>query len=314
MSPGHLDADVDAYRQAGAADTPPPLIASDPLAGELSPIEQLVRVLGLAVNLSDEQDNIDGLADHAERDILTGEAAAAFEAQDEGAAAQMAQQIPQLAAGIAGSLASVLSGAMQQFGQLPQQLTQGAQQAIQAGMGAAQQAGGRYAGLENSADDLLDPLDAFDPLEEEFAAEGTDVGGPPGAGELGGAHGGANAEGGGTPAAPLAPAAPPSAGTFLSATRSVPASPAPGSGHTPAMGGGMTGVPMVPPSAMNGGGADKDSKSDTKRVSVPAVRNGAPVQGRITTPLIEPATVKAARGKPVATRRVVVARDGNPPD
>ena len=310
---GHLDADVDAYRLAGAANTPPPVVTSDPLAGELSPIEQLVRVLGLAANLSDEQDNVDGMADHEERDILTSEAAAAFDAQDGDAAAQIAQQIPQLAAGIAGSLAGALSGAMQQVGQLPQQLTQGAQQPIQAGMGAVQ-AGGGYAAFENAADESLDPLEAFGPLEEDFAAGGADIVDLPGSAELGGAHGSASAGGGGTPAVPLAPALPPSVGTFLSAARSVPASPPPASGPTPVMGGGMAGVPMVPPTAMNGSGSDKDSASATKRVSVPAVRNGAPVQGRITTPPIEPATVNTARGKPVATRRVVVTRDGNPPD
>lgn len=71
-------------------------------------------------------------------------------------------------------------------------------------------------------------------------------------------------------------------------------------------------MPMVPPGAMNGAAvADKDTKTDTKRVSVPAVRNGAPVQGRIATPPAAPATAKAP-GKPVATRRVIVARDGVP--
>ena len=64
---------------------------------------------------------------------------------------------------------------------------------------------------------------------------------------------------------------------------------------------------MVPPGAMAGSaGSEKDPKADTKRVSVPPVRNGAPVQGRLTTPPSLPAVTKKVDGKPVATRRIVV--------
>ena len=64
---------------------------------------------------------------------------------------------------------------------------------------------------------------------------------------------------------------------------------------------------------MNGASAaDKDAKADTKRVSVPPVRNGAPVQGRITTAPPLPNVTKLVAGKPVATRRVVAP--GSPPD
>ena len=63
---------------------------------------------------------------------------------------------------------------------------------------------------------------------------------------------------------------------------------------------------MVPPGAMHGAaGTDKDAKADTKRVSVPPVKNGAPVQGRITTPPPLPNVTKLVAGKPVATRRIV---------
>lgn len=331
MSPGRLDADVDGYRQAGAANTPPPVVPSDPLAAGLTPIEQLVRVLGLAANLGDEQDNLDNVADHAERDLLTGEAATAFEAQDEAAAAelqsaagqdpsaQMAQQIPQLAAGMAGSLAGALGSAMQQFGQIPQQLSQGAQQAVQAGMGMLQQSGAGYAGLEGA--DPADAVDTLDPMTEDLAAEvgdldafGSDLAGS-GAfgGGSGGAATGAGVGGGAVPAVPLGPAAPPSAGTFLSSARSAAATTHSAPGPTPMAGGGMAGVPMVPPAAMNGaGGADKDGKTETKRISVPPVRNGAAVQGRITTPAADLGAARTVRGKPVATRRIMVSRDHDP--
>ena len=327
MSPGRLDADVDGYRQAGAANTPPPAIPSDPLAGGLTPIEQLVRVLGLAANLGDEQDNLDNVTDHAERDLLTGEAATAFEAQDRDAtaelrgaagqdpSAQLAQQIPQLAAGMAGSLAGALGSAMQQFGQIPQQMAQGAQQAVQTGMGMLQ-SGSSYTGLEGAADPL-DSLDTLDPMTEDLADFDAVDGDLAGSGSFGGGSGGSapgtGAGGGAAPAVPLGPAAPPSAGTFLSSTRSAAAAPHAAPGPTPTAGGGMAGGPMVPPAAMNGaGGADKDGKTETKRISVPPVRNGAPVQGRITTPAADLAVARTVRGKPVATRRIMVPRDHDP--
>ena len=68
-------------------------------------------------------------------------------------------------------------------------------------------------------------------------------------------------------------------------------------------------MPMVPPGALAGSaGADKDTKADTRRVSVPTVRNGAPVQGRLTTPPLLPPAVKKEDGAPVVTRRVIVPR------
>jgi hypothetical protein len=68
----------------------------------------------------------------------------------------------------------------------------------------------------------------------------------------------------------------------------------------------MAGVPMVPPGAMQGGATgDRDTKSDTKRVSVPPVPNGSPVQGRLTAPQITPAVTTTIDGKPVATKRII---------
>jgi hypothetical protein len=71
----------------------------------------------------------------------------------------------------------------------------------------------------------------------------------------------------------------------------------------------MSGMPMAPPGALAGsGGTDKDAKAETRRVSVPPVRNGAPVQGRITPPPTLPPVTKKEDGAPVVTRRVVMPR------
>lgn len=69
------------------------------------------------------------------------------------------------------------------------------------------------------------------------------------------------------------------------------------------MGGGM---PMMPPGAMGGAGAQGgDSKTETKRVVTPSVKNGAPVQGRIVAPPTAAEVVKRVQGKPVASRRIL---------
>ncbi len=303
MSPGHLDADIGRYRQAAAANTPPPQVTSDPLVDGLTPIEQLLRVLVLAANLGDEQDNTDSADEHGLRDAKTTEAAEGFAAQDKDSSAQLAQQIPQLASGIAGSLA----GAMQPITQIPQQLAQGAQQAMQAGLGLLQQAGGSSAALGDAG---LEDL-AAEPLMEDFAAEAGGLGDLAGGG--GGLDGVGGAGGGAAPGAALGPPVPPSAGTFASSVRSAPVPPSAAPGHTGTPGGAMAGVPMVPPGAMNGAAAaDKDAKTDTKRVSVPPVRNGAAVQGRIAAPPADTAPTTKGPGRPVTTRRVIVSRDRAP--
>jgi hypothetical protein len=72
---------------------------------------------------------------------------------------------------------------------------------------------------------------------------------------------------------------------------------------------------MMPPGGMagaGGGAQGKDDKAETKRVSVPSVKNGAPVQGRISTPPpAAPTVTKNVDGKPVQTRRIVVPSDRN---
>ena len=70
---------------------------------------------------------------------------------------------------------------------------------------------------------------------------------------------------------------------------------------------------MMPPAAMHGGPAAGNDKTDTKRVVAPSVKNGAPVQGRITTPPTAPEVIKRVEGKPVAARRIL-APDPKPDD
>jgi hypothetical protein len=196
-----------------------------------------------------------------------------------------------------------MGGALQPLAQIPQQVAQGAQQAMQAGMGMMQQAGGSAAQLDTTSLDGL-PLD-------EYGLEMSDLGAAGGGGDAG--LGGGGGIDGTAPTAMLGPPPVPSPGTSPSSARVMapppPVIPAPPSTPT----GGMSGMPMVPPGAMHGAaGSEKDAKTDTKRVSVPTVKNGAPVQGRITAPPpAPPQVVKKVDGKPVATKRIIVP--GNTP-
>lgn len=340
MSGGRLSANVEQYHQAAAMNTPPPQISSDSLVSGVTPTEQLLRILGLAANLGDERDNATSAEQHAERDARTREAAETFAAQDEEAAtelgsidgepyeggagpaalqdqgAAMAQQLPQLASGFAGALAGAVGGALQPLAQLPQQ-------ALQTGMGLLQQAG---AGTDGSA--LSEDFAPEAPLAEDFDAGSAELGGlgtgddgdDIGTGGLGAGNGGALGSLAGTaPTAYLGPPPVPSAGTTPSAapvSPPPPATAAPATAHGTA---GMAGMPMVPPGAMTGpSAADRDVKPDTKRVSVPPVRNGAPVQGRLTVPPAAPPVVRKIEGTPVVTRRIVAqanteAADGSTP-
>jgi hypothetical protein len=147
---------------------------------------------------------------------------------------------------------------------------------------------------------------------DDFGADlGADFGADPGGdfgADLGGGGGGFGGGGfGGTaPTALLGPPPIPSASTAPAAAPAIPM-PAPSTpGTAPSAAGGMAGVPMVPPGAMQGGATgDRDTKSDTKRVSVPPVPNGSPVQGRLTAPQITPAVTTMIDGKPVATKRII---------
>jgi len=332
MTGGQLNANVDQYLQAAAMNVPPPRIVSDPLVTGVTPIEQLLRVLGLAANLSDPQDNAESAEEHAKRDAQVTDAAEKFATQDEEAAQElnsvawqadpvaqqpgadqataMVQQLPQAVSSIAGAVSGALGGALQPLAQIPQQIAQGAQQAMQAGMGFFQQAAapGEDASLASV------PIDDFGSTPRDLSAlggdGGADFGDLGGGGNLGGGAGGGL--GGGlmgvtAPTSLLGPPPVPSASTAPSSAPIAqitlpPPPPVTAPGST-----GMAGMPMVPPGAMAGANnADKDAKADTRRVSVPPVRNGAPVQGRLTTPPALPPVTKKADGTPVVTRRVVV--------
>lgn len=301
MSGDQLNADVEQYLTAAGLNVAPPTITSDALVTGSAPIEQLLRVLGLAANAGDPQDNAESLDQHAARDAITTEAAEGFAAQDENAAtemnsltdqgaSQLTQQVPQLASGIAGALAGAIGGAFQPLTQLPQQVAQGAQQAMQTGMGMVQQAAGT-ASKAGGAD--LEEA----PMTDEFDSGLSDFDGASGGGLDGGM-------GGTAPTAMLGPPPVPSASTFPSAAPPAsllaPNSLPPASPPPP----GVSGMPMVPPGAMRTDAGEKDIKPEAKRLSVPQIKNGAPVQGRITT-LPLPPVGQQPDGKHVAKRIVV---------
>jgi hypothetical protein len=350
---GQLNADVDQYLLAAASNVPPPVIVSDPVIPGVTPIEQLMGVLGLAANAGDLRDNAQSAEEHATRGAKLTDAADKFSAQDQaaeqelnsvvqqadpaltqvasptGAAAAAAAepasamaQLPQAASSIAGAMSGALGGALQPVAQIPQQIAQGAQQVMQTGMGLFQQAGGAMAPVD-------DVGLALAPLGEDLGlgagdlaglgggagsgAAGGDLAGLAGAGGGGGggdlAGLGAGGFGGTAPVSMLGPAPIPAASTAPSSSPLTQITPPAASTAAHAPGGGMSGMPMVPPGALAGSaGADKDAKADTRRVSVPPVRNGAPVQGRLTTPPPLPPVVKKEDGAPVVTRRVIVPR------
>lgn len=285
MSDEQFSADPDRYLQASALNTAPPPIPSDPLVGGGTPVEQLLRVLGLASNSGDLADDAEGAHGHAQRDIWTTEAAGTFAEQDSIAA----QQLPQLTSGIAGALAGVMTGVLQPLTQIPQQFAQGAQQVMQ------------------SASGLLGSSDNVDAAFLDDPAPDADFGDPVEGGGFDGFSAGGSAApgaGGTVPSAVLGPAPVPSAGTHPSSSAAAPPTqPIVGTpGPVPA--GAMTGMPMMPPAGLAGGGVDRDTKNDTKRLSVPSVRNGSPVQGRITAASTLPVVTTRIDGKPVAARRV----------
>ena len=317
MPDGQLNANGDRYLQAAGMNTSPPPVPSDPLVGGVVPVEQVLRMLGLAANAGDARDNTDSVEEHLRREAAAAEAAAAFEEQDIEAAAglggitgadqsaTMTQQLPQLVSGIAGAI----GGALQPLTQIPQQFAQGAQQAMQAGMSLF---GGPVsdAGLPIDGADLsLPPLDDFgstaDYLDDLDGFGGSDFAAVPGL------RGGGPGGGGAVPATTVSPTAlgPPPVPSASTAPSSAPAPPI-AAPRPPAVGaphgGGIAGMPMIPPGAMGAATqTDKDPKPDTKRVSVPPVRNGAPVQGRLIPPASPaPAEGKPA-GKPVAARRII---------
>ncbi len=281
---------------------PPPPLAPDQIASASSVISQLLAALGMAGNMSDPADMAAAEAGQAERELQTGEALTKFPANEEQSAQAMqqvmgmAQQVPQSLSGVGQGLGGV-------FGGFFQQLNQALQQGVQAGQQFASQLGnvGQAAEL---AGDL--PTGA--------------ISGGLGAGETllgsGGAIGGGLA--GTVPAGNLGPPATPSAATFP-ASSSGPSLPPSAPESAGAGRGGMAGYPLMPPAAMGGAsGPGSDTKADTKRVVPPSVKNGAPVQGRISTPPKLPEVTKHLQGKPVASRRIAAPghklEEGTEPD
>ena len=287
---------------------PPPPITSDIPPEAASWIEMATVALFGAANMGDPQDTATALEGHEKREAMAGEAASQFPAGDEQQAQgmdQMAQQLPQMMSSMAGAVSGALGGALQPFMQMPQQLAQTAQQLMQSGMGAMQQGAGADIGPEDLG------AEGFDEFGDGFGSAGGGAGG--GAADVGAGGGGAAGGGGGigtSPMAMLGPPATPAATTAPTAGRVMagpPAAPATVA-HPPTPTGGMGGMPMMPP-GMHGGAAaagGKDEKADTKRVTVPVVRNGAPVQGRITSTPPTPVVTKSTDDKKIMTRRIVV--------
>ncbi|MGV1088261.1 MAG: hypothetical protein ACOYBX_09775 [Mycobacterium sp.] len=301
MTGDRLDAAVDRYLQAAALNGAPPPIPSDPLVDGETPIEQLLRVLGLATNTGDPDDSAESAEGQAQRDIWTTDAAGSFAAQDAGAASQLGN-----VAGIAGMVTGAVAGVLQPMGQIPQQLAQGAQQAIQA------------AGSLIEQTDPLDTSPLEDPVTDSTADSVWDTTGFEDAGDpmdSGGpgwdkpSYGGPAAGSDDTaPTAALGPAPLLSPATYPSSSPAVPVTQAGVGAATPAASPAMTGMPMVPPTGLPGAGAESKA-GDTKRVAVPTVRNGTPVQGRINTAISStqaagPVVTTRIEGKPVAARRI----------
>jgi hypothetical protein len=284
---------VEELAQALAHNMPPPPIPADMPPGAISEIDMLLAGLGMAGNSGDPKDMANGQAGFAQRGDKTGEAMAKFPANDQDASKSMDQLLQ--------SATQMPQQFMQAFGGLFQGLSQGMNQAMQQGMQVGTQLAssmgkaGQGAGLGASL-----PADA---LGDALGAGGAALG-------AGGAAGGAGAglADATIPAGNLGPPPVPSAGTYPAASQQVPVPPTPAD---PAAGarGQMGGMPMMPPGAMGGAASGSDSKAETKRVVPPSVKNGAPVQGRITSPQTAPEVVKRIAGKPIASRRMLAPDD-----
>ena len=284
---------------------PPPAITSDIPPEAATWIEMAAAALFGAANMGDPADEAEALEGHGKRSEKAGRAAGEFGASDEQQAQgmdQMAQQLPQMMSSVAGALCGALGGVMQPLTQMPQQLAQTAQQLMQSGMGAFGKGG---AGGLGEAD-----LIAGD-LGDEFGGGGGAGLGDVGAGG-GSGGGGAGAGGGGigtTPMAMLGPPATPAATTTAPTAGRVAAGPpvaAATTAHPPTAMGGMGGMPMMPHGMHGGGAGGKEDKAPTKRVSVPVVKNGAPIQGRITAPPTPVVTKTVDAEKKPTTRRIVI--------
>ena len=282
MSSGNVQIDPAQLAHALGLPPPPPL-TPDQIASGTSLMSQLLATLGLAGNAGDPTDAADAEGNHAKRGEKTGDAATQFPGQDQ----QSGQQLEQLMS----SATQMPQQAMQAFTQMFQGLSQGMNQAMQQGMQVGQQMAsslgkaGAGAGASLPASALGDTLGA-------------------GGAAMGAGGGGAGLAGATTPAGNLGPPPVPSAGTVpMSAQQTPVTSPHAGEG-TGARGPAGGGMPMMPPGAGGGAAGGNESKAETKRIVPPSVKNGAPVQGRIT-PQSTPEVVKRVAGKPIASRRIL---------
>jgi hypothetical protein len=256
------------------------------------PFDQLLAMLGMAANSGDADDNAGAQAGHGERNLKVNDALMKFPANEEASASKlggedtlkMIESMPQTAAQIAGSLSGAL---IQPFTQILQTLSQSGNQLLQTGLGTLSKGAGAGAELPASA-------------------LGAELGGGPAKSALSGGGAGVGGGGGTSPAAMLGPPPIPGGGTApASSPHGPPIPPAPAE-PTSAPSGAAGGMPMMSPAGMQGaGGSGGNDKPGTKRVVPPSVKNGAPVQGRITSPLKPPEVIKRIEGKPVATRRIL---------
>jgi hypothetical protein len=301
-----LVAVIEHYAQTHGLNLPPHQIVSDMVASGPSGVEQLLSLLGVSINADDPADNAQAQSGHAARDAGLNFATSQFPATEQSSASNLAgvgasgkdpmaefTQLMQGATGIGQGLTSSMTGLLQPFTQVAQQLPQQGMQAMQAVMGVAGKGAGGGAAAASA-------------IPEELGGAAGALGG--GAAELGGAAGGVAGGGlaGTAPASQLGPPPIPSAGTVPASSTTTPpvppASPDSGVGGR----GGMAGMPMMPPGAMAGaGGQGGNAKTDTKRVVAPSVKNGAPVQGRVVAPPNTLEVVKRVAGKPVASRRIL---------
>ena len=277
---------VQQLAQALQHNMPPPPIPADMPPGAISEIDMLLAGLGMAGNSGDPTDTAAGQAGFEQRGQKTGEAMAKFPAGDQDSSKmleqmmQMPQQAIQSVSGLFQGLSQPLNQVLQQVSQISSQLT--------STLGKA----GQGAGLGTSL-----PAGA---LGDALGAGGAAMG-------AGGA--GAGLAGATTPAGNLGPPPAPTAGTVPMSSQQAPVTsppPGEGAGARGQMGGGM---PMMPPGAGGGAASGGDGKAETKRVVPPTVKNGAPVQGRITTPQAAPEVVKRVAGKPIASRRILAPED-----
>jgi hypothetical protein len=268
---------------------PPPPLTPDQIASGTSLMSQLLAVLGLAGNAGDSKDMAAAQKGYTKRGEKTGDAMTQFPAGEQdsskelgqlmGTVQQMPQQLMQTFSSLLNGLSQPVNQAMQQGSQITSQLT--------SSLGKA----GQGAGLAGEL-----PADA---LGDTLGAGGEALGG-----------GGAGLAGATIPAGNLGPPPTPSAGTYPASSPIPPATPPSAPDAASGARGPMGGMPMMPPGAAGGAGAGgSDSKAETKRIVSPSVKNGAPVQGRITTPQNAPEVVKRIAGKPVASRRILIPND-----